>query len=350
MDRYITKDILYRAIDLVRKELDILDQSFPLNLINICEKRNDIEIGYMNFKTKGLRGMAVKYDNNGDNDIIILDSKQSKSEQNFYCGHELIHLTFHRNFSPKSFNCYEKTLPNQNKFIEWQANEGSAELLVPYKIFIPMYVNLCMEYKKDFLGIRKGKILAEYFGVSTTVIDNRIKNLQYEIYQYYKEKKDIDNIELISLTRQRQLGKNNLSAEIPICPQCLSYIEKSSNFCKICGRENKFFGLTKGLNAMKYKHDFKAYENGKLLECPRCHNEEIENSFCRICGTELTNKCTQCESILPLNARYCSFCGAKSTYFEQQILLPWDAESIDDEQIPDLYNDIYIPSDDEELF
>ena len=70
-------------------------------------------------------------------DIILLNSHRNKIEQKIDCSHEAIHLAFHRNINCKSFNCFETALPSQNKYLEWQANEGSAELNVPFQTLLP---------------------------------------------------------------------------------------------------------------------------------------------------------------------------------------------------------------------
>lgn len=63
--------------------------------------------------------------------------------------------------------------------------------------------------------------------------------------------------------------------------------------------------------------------------CCKCgYNDNLEEaSFCQNCGIELLNFCTNpdCDTnelpskeyqAIPSNAKYCPYCGAKSTYFE----------------------------------
>ena len=83
----------------------------------------------------------------------------------------------------------------------------------------------------------------------------------------------------------------------------------------------------------------KTNENGKLLECPKCGNEEIEpdGDFCKICGFPLVNYCAStvvegegeersirmpCEKgkVLPSNARYCPYCGNETSFLQNKIL------------------------------
>lgn len=80
---------------------------------------------------------------------------------------------------------------------------------------------------------------------------------------------------------------------------------------------------------MKYPL-LETYENGKLKECPVCHNEatNIEGDFCQICGTNLVNKCIYdgCSytDFLPSNARYCPMCGYTSSFLNNGLLKAWD--------------------------
>lgn len=63
--------------------------------------------------------------------------------------------------------------------------------------------------------------------------------------------------------------------------------------------------------------------------CPNCgFSDHLKNaSFCQNCGIELHNYCTdpECEknsvcdveySSLPNDAKYCPYCGSKTTYFD----------------------------------
>lgn len=193
-----TKFDLYKFIDGLKSRLDISDDCYPLNTLDICSSLG-ISIEKIPFKTPGLRGMAIKGDNRVlyKNDIILLRKDRSFSEQVFDCGHELVHLTRHRREAAQAFQCFETVHPNQNKFIEWQANEGCAELLLPYKLFIPKlcsYLNKVSNYE-DFNCLKS--YLADYYNVPLASITLRIENLKYEIYQF-KKGEPIDKIELKS--------------------------------------------------------------------------------------------------------------------------------------------------------
>ena len=176
----MTKAELYHQISLLRNRLHI--QHYPIESIRLC-RTNGIWVDPMPMKTPGLRGMAFMGHNSSEQDIILLKESSSAKENNFNCAHELIHLTLHRNNPKKTFQCYESVRNTQNSFEEWQANEGAAELLVPYRFFIPRYVELCRKHRFD----RESKVveeLADEFGVLPGVIAFRIDNLNYEIACY----------------------------------------------------------------------------------------------------------------------------------------------------------------------
>ena len=78
----------------------------------------------------------------------------------------------------------------------------------------------------------------------------------------------------------------------------------------------------------------------KVTLCPRCENEVMSEGaeHCKICGLSLYNYCLG-EIISDPNsnhpdyteyhknvsdARFCESCGAATTFFEQNILEPWE--------------------------
>ena len=81
---------------------------------------------------------------------------------------------------------------------------------------------------------------------------------------------------------------------------------------------------------MIYNTHLKMDDDGRLLECPRCKNEEFSKGakFCRICGLPLFNRCTDdsCEAVNPANARFCEFCGEATLFNVWHLLRPYDEE------------------------
>lgn len=189
------KERLYEHADFYRNQLGV---SFgePVKLVDILAPSTQFEIEYRTFKTPGLCGVAMV---GNKTDTIILNSSRTSEEQNFDCGHEFIHLTAHRKMQD-SFNCFTRAKPQQNTFREWQANEGSAQLLVPYQDFIPRFLKL---FDSGALGIPY--ILAEYYHVTPQVINIRLDSLSYEIDQY-REGARLDCLELLSRNQRTSRG------------------------------------------------------------------------------------------------------------------------------------------------
>ena len=131
-------------------------------------------------------------------------------EQNFDCGHEMIHLVLHRNLNQKTFNCFEKVTPNQNIFTEWQANEGAAEFFVPYKVLLPM-IKSYPEPLTTYTSIEKFKSeMEKQFNVPSAVISYRLENLSYEITQY-QSGTPLFQIEILSKKKQAERHISSLS-------------------------------------------------------------------------------------------------------------------------------------------
>lgn len=128
------------------------------------------------------------------------------------------------------------------------------------------------------------------------------------------------------------------------CTTCGAQFFNNYLYCPICGQKT----LQWGDGNMIYEK-LETNENGKLKECPKCKNEEtnIEGSYCQICGELLTNYCSNedCDyqEILPSNARYCPVCGSASTFYQNNILKPWNYK----EPVPDPFWNIPDPIDEE---
>ena len=166
-----------------------------INTLELCDRKiSDVEIIYHAFDTSGFCGAALAGDKEN---TIVLNTARTENEQNFDCGHELIHLVRHRHLNNGIFNCGVK---KQNSFLEWEANEGSAQFLVPYQDFIPRFISLLSD---NAPGIQY--ILAEHYHVTTQVINIRMSSLAYEIDQY-REGTRLDCLELLSRKQRRQRG------------------------------------------------------------------------------------------------------------------------------------------------
>jgi hypothetical protein len=247
-----------------------------------------------------------------------------------------MHLTFHRKLDRTLFS-FENASSQQNPFYEWQANEGAAELLVPYKDFIPKYIEVAKRvrrvptYKSDI-----NDELAPIYGVTDYVINNRIKNLQYEIYQY-KNGVPLDELVILSKRKQEEYGIF-VDPTALCCNFCNAIALEADNFCHICGKEFIQQGWwdkthpsrTRSVASMIYQ-GIDIDENGRMKKCSVCENEEITSGdFCMICGSNLINECENeecnCTAHLPGNARYCPQCGHETSFSKAGYLSKWNTE------------------------
>ena len=178
-----TKRELYRFIDRLRIQLGVKPLSQPIDTIAFCRSQKNIELVYHPFSTSGFCAAALLGEKG---DTIVLNARHSVEELNFDCGHELIHLTKHRGLGLSSFHCFDTLKPKQDPFIEWEANEGAAELTVPYRSFLPLlsdaYPQLRTWQDMDFLRYR----LARRYQVTETVIAYRMESLKYEFFSISK--------------------------------------------------------------------------------------------------------------------------------------------------------------------
>lgn len=325
--KYWTKQLLYDNVDSLISQLDFTNNDYPLNSISIAKKYCvDLHLEEINFDN--LCGVLYR----GKSTYIALNASHNDEMKNFDCMHELIHYFLHD--GEKEFKCLNSNEKKvcQNSFLEWQANEGAAQALVPYKMFIPMYVELSLKYRDDILQYKITKILSEYFNVSEFVISNRIHNLRYEIYQYFIKKCSIDNLDIYSNKQLSKRGLDKLQAEKNYCVKCYSVIPLESKFCCTCGQKLGIFKSMKGLGYMHYT-DIETDTNNKAIACPRCTNEDVgDGDFCPTCGLYLKNHCPKCSKELSGNFRYCPTCGCESTF--KSFMPDWEEEQrrIEEEQ------------------
>lgn len=208
MGLYYSKEGLYNEIGNIKEFLGLYRHAYGFDLVNYCTMHGII-IETVPFKTQGLRGMAV-VGNGLQEDIILLNSSRSKCEQNFDCGHEMIHLCLHRNLGQRTFNCFDTVRKTQNHFVEWHANEGAAELFVPYEVFLPL-VKEKIGNSTDYSVIENAKTdMANIFKVPNAVITFRLENLKYEINQFLNGT-PLDKIEILSHKQQEKRNIKVLS-------------------------------------------------------------------------------------------------------------------------------------------
>jgi len=194
---------LYNSIAQIREELGLTPYSTITNSVEIISQLPILELESIPIQNPSLHGIC-SFGEGEQADVILLNSNRTMIEQNFDCMHEFIHLHEHRGKQRETFYCYDHVLKKQDSFIEWQANEGAAESLVPYQDFIPRFCTLfsCT----DILGpVDICGCLAEYYHVPPRVIDIRLDSLAYEIDQFRKGV-PIEEVELLSRNQRKLRG------------------------------------------------------------------------------------------------------------------------------------------------
>lgn len=201
MSLYFTKADLYSNVERFRNFFGLT--TFPINFIAFLKQFSGIKIEATPFESRALRGVLSFGDDTTD-DIVLLNSNRTEIEQNFDCAHEGIHLAFHRHENRQSFQCVDIVSDKQNTYLEWHANEGAAQLLVPYQDFIPRFVEL-LNSTSQYPEMWIQGILAGHYGVTSQVICNRLNSLGYEIDQY-RIGVPISSLEILSNRQQSQRG------------------------------------------------------------------------------------------------------------------------------------------------
>lgn len=177
----------------------------PFNVFEICSTLKRTDIRTCPFTTKGLRGMATIASSPTDINCILVNSNLTFAEQNFHGIHEFIHTVSCPENSGQTFSCFDTVRPHQNSYVEWMANEGAAELLVPYKQLLPLIKKHYPDLIKDLGTYEFCEEHAGLFLVSPTVLQNRIDSLKYEIHQHISGI-EVEDIQILSKKAQENKG------------------------------------------------------------------------------------------------------------------------------------------------
>ena len=145
---FIEVNNLNLLINKILFNLNINERNFPRNSIDIIKKYySDIEIFYEKFHTKDIGGIIYIGDITTS---ILLNSQRNNKSLNFDCMHELIHYWCH---SKNNYLCVESNKMKSKKDLEWQANEGAAQALMPKDIFVQKYFEFDKDIKKSIQAI-----------------------------------------------------------------------------------------------------------------------------------------------------------------------------------------------------
>lgn len=273
--------------------------------------------------------------------ILYNEKRSSKGRIRFTIAHELGHYILKHNQASERtlISRYALNGDEYDKF-EREANYFAKRLLAP----IPL-VDLYTQH----WNVIKANLVRDLFDVSGELSRRIIEDIKK---RFHNTKGVIGEVHSIQWPFRNFVSHQ---ANKVFCQNCSNMSTNSSaNYCNICGSDRLI-----ECNAHNYC-DFKRTEKaimrykkiavndyGRANVCPKCDNEEIEDyeDVCMICGTYVRNICsgihaefdsTQgqmtpddidgCEINLKGNARYCTQCGAMSTFYYYDILRHWGEE------------------------
>lgn len=201
-----SKSTLYMNVNELARSLNITEDDFPINSETIARRYcYNVSIEQLPFPSNDICGILYK---GKKSTSIALNAGRSNTMRNFDCMHELIHYFFH-DIEDCQYICTadnsEESSIVQDAYIEWQANEGAAQFLVPYEILLPL-----IKEKRSFLYARGGALflrefLAKKFNVTEDVIKIRLESLKFEIHQYLNGC-SLDKIHILSAKKQSEKG------------------------------------------------------------------------------------------------------------------------------------------------
>ena len=312
----------------------IIREGFPnVRLIRFSKQMQRREMTYEEMKQFcGTDDACTDYYADSDTYVIYYNDvdnlKMSSNRYRWNIAHELGHIALNHHRKYDQTRIFRTGLKNElYSIIEDEANMFAAYILVPHIVIS------CVA-DKHHIGISK---LCKVSGAAAV---RRFDAIQAWSRRNRAEAYDLELLGFFS----RYVEKNPYSKSVRdwlnahrACKKCSSTLGRFTNFCEMCGAPVQGHYKLKG-DIMEYP-GIELDEKDRALECPVCHNTELysKGQFCIICGNSLVNLCSndqasygfscQNNDPLPGNARYCPFCGAKSTFLQRGILFRWDGTS-----------------------
>lgn len=313
----------------------IVKSAFPnARLIPFSKQMERHKISYKEMVAfAGTLDACTDYYADSDSYIIYYnDVGENKITSNRYrwnIAHELGHIALGHHKKYEESRIFRNSISNEL----YSEMEAEADMFAAY-ILVPHIVIKCVMDKTQHLDIK-----------SLCRVSGAAANIRSAEMQVWDKRNSVGQYDFELLTFfSSYVEENTHSKAIRIwlnkhraCPHCSAIIERRTmSYCQICGW--KLTGHYEKKERIMIYPKILLDNLGRALECPVCHNTELapRGNFCVICGSSLINMCsvgsnppydeTSCRSLelLPGNARYCPYCGAKSTFLARKILFPWD--------------------------
>lgn len=285
----------------------------------------------------GTEDACTDYDADLDLYIIYYNDCDKKimytNRYRWNIAHELGHIMLSHHKNHTDSRLFRSRLSEHT----YRGLEAEADMFAAY-ILVPHIVLNCLELKEDYE-------IAETCKVSDTASLYRASDIKIWMKRGKSTEYDFSVLNIFSKYIECHYTNDKVGEwllEHRICSICHNPLpDFSHDFCLICGNSNEF--------PYKVRRDSVRYlgieidEDGRAYECPVCHNTDLyeHGTVCIICGHEIINYCCDADNSdpftpkcshrepLPGYARYCPYCGSKTTFYERGYLSPWNGEADD---------------------
>lgn len=178
---------LYRAADNIRAELFIKGSEPLVELAMAAYGSYGTETYTAPFRTERICALSSP----GEPDVILLNRNKPEPVLRFAMAHELIHTRLHRDI-PCAF-LIEDPLASRDPVLEREANDGAAELLLPWREIVPLMAEYRVSLGNNCYGAFCARICAAK-RVSRKVAEIRAREL-WHVMQVYIASRSFDKAE-----------------------------------------------------------------------------------------------------------------------------------------------------------
>ncbi len=268
--------------------------------------------------------------------IYYNDCDESRTDTNRYrwnIAHELGHIRLEHHKRHPDSRLYRNRMSEST----YRTLEAEADMFAAY-ILVPHIVLSCLDIATDFDIARLCRIsdtaaLYRKNDMKIWKMNRKILEYDYSILSHFSTYVEAEH----KSKRVHKWLSNHRACRI--CGGALPLAVQ--NFCPFCGAVITPKYLDRR-TIMQYP-GIDTDDNYRALECPNCHNTDLYKSgnICIICGHNIVNYCSSVDSDVPFapkcihheplpgNARYCPYCGLKTTFYINGHLSPWNGEEND---------------------